>query len=103
MDACSALCDKVPRRLYPAMFQMQAVIAPNSCQQRRSPDDTLKLPEGHNVHEPADAPPQPLRYRPAEHDEVEQLEQTEAPGPSMHNHLQATVQSNIVSNPQARL
>ena len=54
----------------------------------------MKLPEGHNVHAPADAPPQPLRYRPAEHDEAEQVEQTEAPGPSSHNHFQASVHSN---------
>ena len=46
------------------------------------PDVTLKLPEGHNAHVPADAPPQPLRYRLAAHDEAEQVEQKDAPGSS---------------------
>ena len=45
----------------------------------RLPDETLKLPKGHDAHAPADAPPQPLRYWPATHDEAEQAEQTEDP------------------------
>ena len=43
------------------------------------PDEALKLPVGHDMHEPADAPPQPLRYWPATHDAAEQVEQTEDP------------------------
>ena len=43
----------------------------------------LYLPAGHDVHVPADAPPQPLKYWPAAHDEAEQAEQTEAPGLSI--------------------
>ena len=48
---------------------------------RNSPDATLsrKVPAGHDVHVPADAPPQPLRYCPAMHDEAEHAEQEEAP------------------------
>ena len=45
-----------------------------------SPDKALKVPVGHNVHAPADAPPQPLRYSPAVQDEAEQVEQKETPG-----------------------
>ena len=48
----------------------------------RLPDETLKLPEGHDTHAPADAPLQPLRYWPATHDAAEQVEQTEDPGDS---------------------
>ena len=44
------------------------------------PDKLLKLPEGHDAHVPDDAPPQPLRYSPAAHDEAEQVEQTDDPG-----------------------
>ena len=40
------------------------------------PDKVLKLPEGHDVHVPADTPPQPLRYWPARHDEATHEEQT---------------------------
>ena len=43
------------------------------------PDTTLKLPDGHDVHAPADAPPQPLRYWPAKQDAAEQVEQTDDP------------------------
>ena len=43
------------------------------------PEDALKLPEGHNAQAPADAPPQPLRNRPAVQNEAEQVEQTESP------------------------
>ena len=46
---------------------------------RQAPDEMLKLPAGHDAHVPADAPPQPLRYWPATHDEAEQLEHTYAP------------------------
>ena len=64
---------------------------------QRSPDATLKLPAGHDAHAPADAPPQPLRYWPATHDEAEQLEQTSAPEPSMSRPSRAGVFSLFVS------
>ena len=41
------------------------------------PDEALKLPVVHDVHVPADAPLQPLRYSPATHDETEQAAQAE--------------------------
>ena len=62
-------------------YDVSQILYSTSSRQRSSslPDATLKLSEGQGAHAPADAPPQPLRYWPATHDEAEQLEQTYAP------------------------